>query len=300
MAFITEQAGPIATIAAPLLARSLVLPQTVSRIPASDFLGPKGGRTTVRVPQPGTGEEQDAGGGDLTPEEINEIPVTLEVKLQQFLTTLDEYKLNLDIENFARQVTAIQVEAVARRSENKLAAVMNGLAADDSFAASASAADTDETIIAAVEHLDEADAPMAGRTLAVSPSIRSRMLAVDKFTRNDASGGDSALRQAEIGNIYGMRVVVSNALTPGTALAYHSSGFLYATFPPSEPAGAISAATQTYQGIPVRVLFQYASGNATEQALVSTFAGAAAVWEDNDESTPEDNYRWYKIDTASS
>lgn len=285
MAFITEQAGPISRIAAPLLARSLVLPMTVTRIGRSDYQGPRGGTVNVRVPQPGTGEEQDAGGADLTAEAIVEVSVAVEVKLQQFLANLDEYQLNLEIEDFARQVTAIQVEAVARRAEAKVAAAMNSLTADIEFANTASAADTKATILAAREALSEADAPPGGRFLAASPSIISRLLSVDEFVRADASGATTALRQADVGSIYGLRVVESNSLDEDEAVAYHSSGFVFTTFPPMNPSGATSSAVATHQGIAVRTLFQYNPVSATEQALVSAFAGAAAVTDGPDNST---------------
>lgn len=285
MAFITEQAGPISRIAAPLLARLLVLPMTVTRIPRSDFAGPRGGTVHVRVPQPGTGEEQAAGGGNLTAEEIVEVEVEVAVALQQFLTNLDEYQLNLEIEDFARQVTAIQIEAVARRSEAKVAAVMNALTADIEFAATASADDTKATVLAAREALSEADAPAGSRYLAASPSIISRLLQVDEFVRADASGATSALRQADVGSIYGLRVVESNSLDQDEAVAYHSSGFVFTTFPPMNPAGAASSAVATYQGISVRTLFQYNPVSSTEQALVSAFAGAASVSDGPDNST---------------
>lgn len=285
MAFITAQAGPISQIAAPLLARSLVLPMTVTRQSRTDFQGPSGATVNVRVPQPGTGEEQAAGGGNLTAEEIVEVSVAVTVALQQFLVNLDEYQLNLEIEDFARQVTAIQVEAIARRSEAKVAAVMNALTADIEFAATAAAADTKATVLAAREALSEADAPAGGRYLACSPSIVSRLLQVDEFVRADASGATTALRQADVGSLYGLRVVESNSLDQDEAVAYHSSGFVFATFPPMNPEGATSSAVANYQGIAVRSLFQYNPANATEQALVSAFAGAAAVTDGPDNST---------------
>jgi len=285
MAFITEQAGPISRIAAPLLARSLVLPMTVTRVPRTDFQGPSGATVNVRVPQPGAGEEQAAGGGNLTAEEIVEVSVAVEVKLQQFLANLDEYQLNLEIEDFARQVTAIQVEAVARRCEAKVATVLNDLAADIMFAATATAADTKATVLAAREALSEADAPPGGRFLACSPSIVSRLLQVDEFVRADASGATTALRQADVGSVYGLRVVESNSLDEDQAVAYHQSAFVFATFPPMNPAGATSSAVATHQGIAVRTLFQYNPVSATEQALVSAFAGAASVTDGPDNST---------------
>lgn len=284
MAFITAQAGPIANIAAPLLARSLVLPMTVTRIARTDFSGQSGDTVHVRVPQPKSAAEQAAGGGSLNATAVIEVETAVQVKHIYDLTNLDEYQLNLEVQPFAQRVTALQVEAVARAAENKIATVMNGLTADIEFAFTASAADTKATIIAAREALSEADVPADGRYLAASPSIISRMLQVDEFVRVDASGATDALRNAVVGRIFGMTVVESNGLDEDEAVAYHRSGFAFANFAPANPQGANSSAQATSQGIALRSLFQYNAANAVEQALVSTFGGAAAVLDGPDES----------------
>jgi len=110
-------------------------------------------------------------------------------------------------------------------------------------------------------------------------------LQVDEFVRADASGATTALRQADVGSLYGMRVVESNSLDADEAVAYHSSGFVFTTFPPMNPSGATSSAVAAHQGIACRVLFQYNPVSATEQALVSAFAGAASVTDGPDNST---------------
>lgn len=299
MAFITEQAGPIASVGAPLLARSLVLPMTVTRVSGGDFSGPSGDTVTVRVPQPHDSNEQARGGGNLTPSEINEVPVTLQVKHIYDLVNLDEYQLNMDIETFASQVTRIQAEAVARGAENKIATVMNALSSDLEFAATASAADTEDIIIQAREALSAADAPASGRWLACSPSIYSRLLAVEKFVRVDASGAASALREANVGRIFGMNVIESNALTDDTAVAYHQSGFVFANFAPQNPRGATSSGQTQSQGIAIRQLFQYNAANATEQSLLSTFAGASAVADNESANSLDDFPRSVKIAVGS-
>lgn len=301
MAFVTEQAGPIASVAAPLLARSLVLPATVLNIPGGELSGPTGGTLNVRVPHPGSANSQAAGGGALTPATIDEDAVAVTVTHEYHLTVLDEYQLNLDIESFAEQVTAIQVQAVAEAAENKIATVMNGLAADINFANTPSESDTIATILAAREALGEQNVPVSGRFLAVSPQVATRLLSTDLFVKANESGSAEALREAVLGRIFGFTVVESNALSDDTAVAYHRSGFVFISRAPMNlPPGSANSAQATHQGIGVRQVFQYDSSTATQQSLVSTFAGAAAVYDDADDSTPADSYRWVKIGTESS
>lgn len=295
MAVLTSQG--ISSVAIQLLTRTLVLPQTVTRVPGGEFSGPNGSTITVRVPQPGTSLVQSSPGDPLTPADVTEIPVDVTLSHLYHLKNITDQELSLNIEDFARQVTRVQTAAVATGAENVLADVMNNLAADSSieFASSASADDTKDVILQAREFLGDNDAPAGDRFFAVSPDIATRVLSVPDFTRVDASGSDSALRQAVIGRLYGFTFVESNALDPGTAVAYHRSGFVFANRVPVQPRGATESATATADGVGLRHVFQYNAGTASDQSLVSTFAGAAPVWDDEGET---DNQRFIKIGTA--
>lgn len=295
MAVLTSQG--ISSVAIQLLTRTLVLPQTVTRVPGGEFSGPNGSTITVRVPQPGTSLVQSSPGDPLTPADVTEIPVDVTLSHLYHLKNVTDQELSLNIEDFARQVTRVQTAAVATGAENVLADVMNNLAADSSieFASSASADDTKAVILQAREFLGDNDAPAGDRFFAVSSDIATRVLSVPDFTRVDASGSDSALRQAVIGRLYGFTFVESNALDPGTAVAYHRSGFCFANRVPVQPRGATESATATADGVGLRHVFQYNAGTASDQSLVSTFAGAAPVWDDEGET---DNQRFIKIGTA--
>lgn len=292
-------ASGIASVAVPLLVRDLVLARTVTNVPGNEFIGPNGATISVRVRQPGSALT-DAAGTSLTPADIDEVPVSLTLGHVYHLKNIADDEAAMELEDFAFQVTAIQVNAVATGVENKLTTVMNGLSEDLTFAATASEDDTKATLLAAREALGEANAPNSGRFLAISPSIASRLLSVEEFVRADASGSDSALRDAVLGRIYGMTVVESNGLTADTALAYHSSGFVLGVRAPQNPRGAVDSAMINEQGIALRQVFQYNAGIAADQSLVSTFAGAAAVLEDADSSSPGDSFRFVKIGVASS
>ena len=290
----------IARVAVALLNRTLVLPRTVTRVPGGDFSGPNGSSIEVRVRQPRAAKTQASPGAALVANTVDEVPVTVTLSHLYDLHNLTDQEANFDIENFASQITMPQVQGVAIAAENTLTTAMNALTADLSFAATATEADTKATILAAREALGEADCPASDRWLAVSPSIASRLLSVDLFVRADASGATSALRQAMIGQIYGFNVVESNGLTEDTAVAYHKSGFVLANRTPTPPRGATESATATEQGIGLRTLFQYDAAHAQDQVLVSTFAGASAVYDDADESSPADNFRFVALDVASS
>lgn len=291
-------AARIAQTAVPLLVRDLVLARTVTNVPGPEFMGPSGGTVNVRVRQPRTART-DAAGTALTADALDEVETAVTLGHVYDLHNISDAERSLDLEDFAFQVTAPQVNSVATGVENKLTTVLNGLAEDATFALAATEADTIATILAARETLGEANAPASGRYLAVSPSIATRLLSVGQFVKTNESGTGSALRDATLGRIYGFTVVESNGLTADTAIAYHSSAFVLGVRAPMAPMGAVQSATVNEQGIALRQVFQYNAGIAADQSLVSTFAGAAAVFEDSDESTPADSFRWVKLGVAS-
>lgn len=296
MALLTSQG--ISRVAIALLNRQLVLPRTVTTVPGGEFAGSNGDTITVRVPQPSSARTQASAGATITYDDINEIPVDVTLAHLYHGKLVADEELSLEIEDFSRQITRIQVDAVATGAEDELAGAMNGLTADYSFALSASESDTEEQILQAREDLSNAKAPAGDRFFAVSPDIATRVLQVDKFVKANESGSDQALRNAVIGSLYGFMFVESPGLDAGTAVAYHRSGFAMANRTPVRPRGATDSATASAGGIGLRHIFQYVPDKLSDASVVSTFAGAAAVYEDGTGTNGTDNKRFVKFDVA--
>lgn len=294
MAILTAQG--ISSVAIELLNRSIVLPRTVTMVPGAEFSGSNGDTITVRVPQPGSARTQASPGTTITYDDVDEVAVDVQLSHLYHGKRISDEELSFDLENFARQVTRVQVEAVGIGAEDELATAMNGVAVDDSFALAATADDTKDTVLAARETLTNNNCPSTDRFLAVSAEILTRLLKVDEFVKVNEAGGSDALRNAIVGRIYGMTVVESPALTAGTALAYHRSGFAFANRVPVTPRGVNDSGSASSGGIGLRQIFQYSPDILSDASVVSTFAGAAAVWEDG--ATATDNKRFYKMDTA--
>jgi len=77
---------------------------------------------------------------------------------------------------------------------------------------------TDALIRSAVQKLDEANAPEAGRVLVVTPAQKNVILGLDKFSKADSLSGD-VIRTGMLGTIYGCTVVVSNNLPTVASVA---------------------------------------------------------------------------------
>lgn len=286
MALLTAQG--ISRVAIGLLSRTLVLPNTVVRIPGEEFGGHNGDTITVRVPQPGVARKQLAPSALITYDAVNEVGVDVTLGHLYHAKLVSDEELSLTIEDFARQITISQVDAIATGAEDAIAGAMNALPADASFALAASPDNTDSRLLAAREALSEAKVPLSDRFLAIAPDIATRMLSVDKFVKANESGSDSALRDATLGRIYGFTVVESVGLAAGTAVAYHRSGFAFANRPPVKPRGATESHVSTVNGIGMRQVFQYVPDRLSDASVLSTFAGSSVV----------DPDRVYKLDTA--
>ncbi len=284
MAFLTAKG--ISRTAIALLTRTLVLPMTVTRVPGEDFAGDNGDTISVRVPTPTSSRTQASPGATITYDDMAETLVDVQVSHLYNATRITDEDLSLNIEDFASQVSEKQVAAVATGAEDQVATAMNALAADSSIAADGS--DIKAQMLGAREQLGVDDVPTSERWFAVSPQVATFILQFDEFTRVDASGDDSALRDAIIGRLFGFTIVESNGLTAGTAVAYHRSGFVFANRTPVAPRGAQDSATATDAGIGMRQIFQYDPDVLSDASVISTFAGAALV----------DNDRVFKLDTT--
>lgn len=298
MAVLTAQG--IARTVVPLLSRKLVLPRTVTMVSAAGFSPPNGETITVRVRAPRTARTQATPGASITYDSIAQIPVDVSLSHLYDAVHITDESLTYEIEQFASEVTEPQVDSVAAGAESELYTVMNGLSADASFALSASDSDTESKIMTARETMSSNNIPVGNRFLAAAPDIVTRLLQVDNFVRADALGGgeSSALREAIIGRILGFTVVEAPGLTAGTAVAYHRSGFVLANKLPQNPRGAHETGTYSADGIAIRQIFQYDPDVLSDASVLSTFCGAAAVYENGTGTDGTDNDRFYKLDTA--
>ena len=75
---------------------------------------------------------------------------------------------------------------------------------------------SDTNVLAALRKLDDAKAPQENRSFVVTPQGKQEMLAIDKYIRYDAigvSGDQNSIVNGQIGEIYGVRVYMSQNLT---------------------------------------------------------------------------------------
>lgn len=298
MALLTAKG--IAAVSIPLITRTLVLPRTITMVPERGFTGPNGETVTVRVRTPRTARVQATPGAAITYDDQSEVGVDVALTHLYDAYHLTDETDTLELEDFAEQITQPQVASVAEGAEQQVYDAMNDLTADGTieFALTPDPDDTRGVVEALRERLSTDSIPGTNRWLAAAPDIITRLLRVDEFVRADAlgDGRSSALRDAIVGRVLGFNTVEAPGLDAGTAVAYHSSGFVWANKRPSDPRGATDTATVTREGINIRQIFQYDPDVLSDASVLSTFAGCSPVHEDE---AGTEFVRQIKVGTAS-
>ncbi len=290
MANETLKAERIVEAAVLLLQREIVLPRLVWRQADADFIGAKDDTITLRVPAVLDARTRTMRSNTaLQADEFAEtaVPVKLDTHVYSLLKVRDE-ELTLDIKDFARQVLAPQIRAVAEGMEDVVAAALAAATPEASNIAFVEGTDEPfDVLIDARRELNLLNVPMEGRVFLAGANVEAALLKSEKFNRVDQSGTSDALRDATLNRIAGFTIVTSNAIDPDAAYAFHRTAVAMGIVAPDLPDGAPSKARVSLDGLAMRYLRDYAPENSTgpvDRTLVDSFVGAASV-EDGDSPT---------------
>jgi hypothetical protein len=253
----------------------------------SQDVGPTG------TPDPSTGA-YDAFGqaayGDrpaIVVDTVGEVtaPLTIDHAWYKALgVTLED--LTLTVPNFARQYLAPQVRTIAEELDGLAATTLAGAHyhTDLVFDGGALTGDTEADAKAVISMilqmrnaLNAKYVPQAGRKLVVGIDIESTLLLSDKFQRYDSQGNTNALRDATIGRIFGMDVVVDQNVDPNVMYLFHQTAFIVSTVTPRAPEGAVQAAAASGDGVSVLWVQDYDALHMIDRSVVTMYAGASAV-----------------------
>jgi N4-gp56 family major capsid protein len=84
---------------------------------------------------------------------------------------------------------------------------------------------TDAAIRRTIQRLDDNDTPMDGRFFIIPPSSRNTLMGLARYTEQAFVGDGNAIRNGEIGNLYGIPVFTSsNADSASATAAFPASG----------------------------------------------------------------------------
>ncbi len=100
--------------------------------------------------------------------------------------------------------------AIQKKIDSTLCALFSSL---DSGGGTDGSAITDDVLVAAVEYLDEADAPEENRSWFFDPSAKADLMKIDKFVRSDYFAADVIPTGGFRKDVYGAPVLITNNLT---------------------------------------------------------------------------------------
>lgn len=192
-------------------------------------------------------------------DKVHNQPVTLQTRTEsEYTITVDKYKetsfmiediVNVQSKyNLRKEYTREAGYALARDVDNFLLGLRANIQGYNSLSnviyntSDASATGTPlslnrATILAAKQILDEADVPMQGRFLAVSPGQHVDLLTINEFISADYVN-DKPTVSGRVGSIYGIPVYVSSNITQNSSTGYYNG------------AGAIAQPTPGLTGSP--------------------------------------------------
>ena len=186
------------------LENNLVLGNLVNKDYSNDFTGSSGDTITVRKPNTFKVKEFDEGTGiELQNVKESGVPVKLDTLLDiSFPVTTKE--MTLSISDFSQQFIVPAMQAFAQDIDSRLAKLMLEIPYHVGIAGSAPSAVA--SITALRKKMNDNKVPMAGRNLVLDTAADAKLLELDAFNRVDASGTDAAIRNAELGMKFGLKV----------------------------------------------------------------------------------------------
>jgi hypothetical protein len=263
-----------------ILQRQRVLQALVTTSGLGDFGGSANDTINIRVPAIANARTRTLRSDDrtLTTDDLVEynIPVTLTDHVYSAIKLTDEQR-TLDISDFARQVLLPQVQAVAYKLEDKIAALLASPSYDEVLAVNPS--DTFPAFIDARRKLNDANVPDQDRVLVVGSAVEAAVLKDDQFRQFNQSGDANALRRAYLGDIAGMRVFQSNAIPSDTAYEMHPTAFVYVARAPKMSEGIVASASYAADNVALRWLCDWSYTEIGLRSLVDVFTGYKVITE---------------------
>ena len=270
----------VAKVAVAMAVEDSYLSALVNRNFENDLLGGGGKGRTVNIKVPATLIARERGIDETTAsivmDNITEstIPLTLGTHAYSAVP-LSEGDLSLDLQNFAAQVLAPQVDAVVDFCENEVAALLNGTAETTNVAYDA--ANPVATLTEIRKRLRANGVPQTNMNLVVGVDVYADLLEVNAIQDASQSGSTAALREGSVGRVRGFNVIESTRVAAGDIVAFHRDAVTLAVRAPLVPQGASFGQTLSQAGFSLRYLRDYDVTKTVDRSMVSTFVGAATV-----------------------
>ncbi|MCZ0973158.1 hypothetical protein O1L55_20690 [Streptomyces albulus] len=233
--------------------------------------------------------------------DLNEyaIQVQLAEDLYSAINIPDEVA-TLDIQSYAMQVLEPQVRGLAERYEDFLAECMetsfqpydndlikggkgeidvkfDDISPGTELGRENVAAQVRMAILNIRKRMNKENVPQVGRHLVVGSDVEAVLLLDPHLIKASWAGDDNALRDAQVGKIYGFDVYCSNSVPVDSLYAFHSSALQLVSMAPAAPQGAPFVSSLSSNSMALRYIRDYDFSNARDRSLINTYLGVGEV-----------------------
>lgn len=277
----------IARAALPTLYNSMVLAGLVHRDYDADFGGKVGDTITVRKPATFTVDEFDRNDGiQLQDPTESSFTVTLDTILDvSFPITAEE--LTLEVDEFDTRFLQPAMEAIAQDVDGRLAEALVDAAEGGGGGGTVSGVTTpSDAWRQARAKLSRAKLPLSERYAVLSPEAVADATTDELLVRADESGSTQALRDANLGRLFGFENYESQVFGYGPAdkgqadgVAFHRSAISLVTRTLERPMGVAPSqvAIESYKGLGLRVVKDYDIDKKQDVISIDFLMGIKAV-----------------------
>lgn len=264
----------IAREALMVLRNNAVMANLVHRDYANEFVNSIGDTITIR--KPATFEAKEWNGSTIEVQDATEQKV--DVKLDKHLDVsfaVTSKELTLDIADFSEQFLVPAMQAFADKVDKYLIALEKDVTGRVDHASGAlTAAD----IVDTRKILTMNAVPLTERRFVIGADAEADFLKTDLFINASAVGDEgTALREASLGRKYGMDIYTDQNVVYDTdhtpSIAFHKNAFALVTRSLAMPQGAAKAATMSYDGFGLRVVYGYDMQKKTDTVSIDMLCG---------------------------
>lgn len=268
----------IAREALMVLRNNAVMANLVHRDYSNEFV--QGVGSTISIRKPTTFEAKEWNGSAIEVQDATEqkVDVTLDKHLDvSFAVTSQE--LTLDIADFSEQFLVPAMQAFADKVDKYLIALEKDVTGRVDHTDGVL---TPADIVATRKILTKNAVPLTERRFVFGAEAEADFLNTELFTNASAVGDEgTALREASLGRKYGMDFYVDQNVEYDTdhtpSIAFHKNAFALVTRPLAIPQGAAKAATVSYDGFGLRVVYGYDMDKKTDTVSIDMLCGVKTL-----------------------
>ncbi len=229
---------------------------------SEDFVQGVGDTVTIRKPAVFTAKTYSQAVG-IQAQDVTETSTTVTLDtLLDVSAKVTPYDMTLNITDFQRQVIRPALEAISQGVDALILSKMSAASWAQTIALAAYNASTNPhptfDLIKAGRALTSLAVPLSDRQAVADEYIMAQWRMDDLAHRADArADGGEALRNAFAGRIHGFDTYETNAINNFTGYAFHPTAVALVSRPLALPRANVNAATASYKGLTVRVVYDY-------------------------------------------